>query len=95
MEWTRSIGHRSDTLTTHASIYKNHRIFDNTNLKRFYYISNILDSSWLLPINIESMGKFCAGEKVDYSIFNTKTCIGLSKGVSIQDFTNIIQDLSY
>ena len=32
MEWTKSIGHRSDTLTftTHTSDYKNHKIFDNT-----------------------------------------------------------------
>ena len=46
MEWIRSIGHISDTLTTHASIYKNHRVLDNTILKRFYYISNILYSNF-------------------------------------------------
>ena len=56
MEWIRSIGYRPDTLTKYASVYKNHRGLDNTNLKRFYYISNILDSSWLSPVNIESMG---------------------------------------
>ena len=72
MEWTRSIGYRSYTLTTHASIYKNHRVFDNTILKRFYYISNILDSSWLSCVSIESMGEFCTGAKFDYSIFNIK-----------------------
>ena len=55
MEWTRSIGYRPDTLTTHTSIYKNHRVLDNTILKGFYYMSNILDSSWFSPVNIESM----------------------------------------
>ena len=34
MERARSIGHRSDTLTTHISDYKNDRDFDNTILKK-------------------------------------------------------------
>ena len=73
MEWTKSIVHRSDTPTTHASDYKNHRVFDNTILKRFHYISNSLDSCQLFPVSIESMGKSCAGIEVDHSIFNRKT----------------------
>ena len=79
MEWTRSIGHRSDTLTTHISDYKNHRVFDNTILKRFYYISDILDNSWLSSVSIESKGESCADIKVDYSIFNRKTHMGLKR----------------
>ena len=52
---------------------------------------NILDSSWLFAISIESMGEFCAGMKVVYSIFNRKTHIGLKRGehpryTTIQDF---------
>ena len=80
MEWTRSIGHRSDTLTTHISYYKNHRVFDNTILKRFHYISNILDSSWLFSVSIVSMEESCAGMKVDHSIFNRKTHMGVKRG---------------
>ena len=38
MEWTRSIGHRSDTLATNISNYKNHRNFDNTIKKILLYI---------------------------------------------------------
>ena len=91
MEWTHSIGYRPDTLTKHASIYKNHVILDNINLKRFYHISNILDSSWLSPVSIVSMGENFASVKIDHSIFNRKTCMGL-KRVIIHDFTNIIQD---
>ena len=91
MEWTRSIGHRSDTLTSHISNYKNHRVFDNTILKRFYYISNILDSSQLSPFIIESMGESCVDVKVDHSISIVKH-IQVLKGMSIQDFNHIIQD---
>ena len=72
MEWTRSIGHRSDVLTTHISDYKNHRVFDNTVLRRFCYISGILDSSWLFSVSIASVEESCAGMKVDHSIFNRK-----------------------
>ena len=57
MEWIRSNGYRSETLTKHASIYKNHMILDNTILKGFYYISDILDSSWLPSVSIVSMGE--------------------------------------
>ena len=64
MEWTKSVGYRPDTLTTHASIYKNHRFLNNTNLKRFYYISNILDSSWFSPVHIESMGEILLLQKM-------------------------------
>ena len=32
----RSIGHRSDTLTTHVSNYKNHMILDNTILNKIF-----------------------------------------------------------
>ena len=80
MEWTRSIGYRSDTLTTHTSDYKNHGVFDNTILKRFYYISNILNSSWLPSVSIASMEESCAGMKFDHSIFNRKTHMGLKRG---------------
>ena len=34
----RSIVHRSDTLTTLISVYKNHKILDNTNLNKNNYI---------------------------------------------------------
>ena len=80
IEWTRSISYRPNTLTTHASIYKNHRVLHNTNLKRCYYISNILDNSWLSPVNIESMGENFASVKVDHKIFNSITWMGLKKG---------------
>ena len=80
MEWTRSIGYRSDTHTTHISNYKNHRVFDNTILKRFYYISDILDISWLSYVSIAPMEESCAGMKVDHSIFNRKIHIGVKRG---------------
>ena len=79
MEWTRSIGHRSDTLTTHISNYKNHRVFDNTILKGFFYISDILNSSWLPPVSIALVEESCAGMKVDHNIFNRKTYMGLKR----------------
>ena len=65
--------------STHASIYKNHRILDNIILKIFYYISDILDSSQLSSVSIESMGKFCAGVKVDHCISIEKH-VWVSKG---------------
>ena len=80
MECSRSIGHGFDTLTTHIFDYKNHIVSDNTILKRFYYISDILDSSWLSSVSIESMGESCADKKVDYNIFNRKTHLGLKRG---------------
>ena len=80
MEWTRSICHKSDTLTSHISDYKNHKVLDNTILKRFYYISNILDSSWLFSVSIASMEESCAGMIVDYSIFNRITHISVKRG---------------
>ena len=66
MQRTRSIGHRPDTLTliTLVSDYKNHRVSDHMNLKGFYYISNILDSSWFSPVNIESMGEILLYQKM-------------------------------
>ena len=54
-------------------------ILDNTNLKENNYISNILHSSWLSPVNIESMGENFAFAKDDYSIFNRKTSVGLKR----------------
>ena len=80
MEWTRSIDLRSDTLTTHISNYKNHKVLDNMILKGFYYISNILNSSWFSSVSIALMEESCAGMKVAYSIFNRKTHMGLKKG---------------
>ena len=80
MEWTRSIGHRSNTLTTHISDCKNHKVLDNTILKRFYYVSDILDSFWLFSVSIASMEESCAGMKVDHRIFNRKTHIGAKRG---------------
>ena len=82
VESARSISHRSDTLTftTHISDYKNHRVFDNTVLKRFCYILSILDSSWFSPVSIESMGESFAAAKVAHSIFNRKTHMGLKGG---------------
>ena len=70
MEWARSIGNRPSTLITitQNSNYKNHMILDNTILKRFCYILNILDSSSLFPFCIGSMGESCVGTKVDDSI---------------------------
>ena len=94
IEWIRSIGYRSDTLTTHAFVYKNHMVLDNIILKRFYYISNNLDSSWLSSVSIESTGEFCAGAKVGHIIF-MEIHVLVSKEVSIQDFINIIQHFSY
>ena len=41
---------------------------------------NILDSSWLSPVSIVSMGEKIASAKDDHSIFNRKTCMGLKKG---------------
>ena len=43
MEWTSSIGYRPDTFTMHASVYKNHGVLDNTNLKDFI----IYQTSWI------------------------------------------------
>ena len=80
MEWTRSVGHGSDTLTTHISDYKNHRVFDNKILKRFYYISDILDSSWLSSVSIASIEELCPGMKLDHNILNRKTHIGVKRG---------------
>ena len=42
MEWTRSIGHRSDTLAfaTDISDYKNHSCLNNTILKDLLYIKH-------------------------------------------------------
>ena len=70
----------SDTLVTPISDYKNHSVLDNTVLKRFYYLSNILDSSWLPSVSIASMEESCSGMKVDHGIFNRKTHMGLKKG---------------
>ena len=53
----RSIIHRSDILTTLISVYKNHMILDKTNLNENNYISDNIDSSWLSPVSIESMGE--------------------------------------
>ena len=55
-------------------------ILDNTILKGFYYISNILDSSWFSPFSIGSMGRSCVGTKVDHSIAIEKILIGLKRG---------------
>ena len=41
-ESARSIGHRSDTLTTHVSIDQIECSYYNTILERFYYILKIL-----------------------------------------------------
>ena len=71
--------YRSNTLSTHTSDYKNHMILYNTNLERFYYISNILDSSWFIPVSIESMGENFASMNFDHSIFNRKACVGLKR----------------
>ena len=54
-----SIVHRSDTLKILISVYKNHLILDNTGFNRNNYISDNIDSSWLSPISIESMGETC------------------------------------
>ena len=49
----RSNDHRSDTLTIHASVYKNHMI----QIILYVYISDNIADSWLSPFNIASMGK--------------------------------------
>ena len=77
MEWTRFICNRSDTLTTHVSTTK--MLLDNTYLKENNYILSILDSSWLSPVKIESMGENFGSVKVDQSIFNRKTSVGLKR----------------
>ena len=70
MEWAKSIGNIPDTLIiiTQTCVYKNHMILDNTILKRFCYILNILDTLGYLPFYIRSMGESCIGVKVDHSI---------------------------
>ena len=68
-------------------------ILDNTNLKRFYYISNILDSSWLSSVSIESMGEILLSQKMIIALSIGKH-EWVSKGLSNQDFTNIIHNLS-
>ena len=45
------------TFTTSTSDYKNHIILEDTNMKENNYISNMLDSCGLSPVNIESMGE--------------------------------------
>ena len=55
-------------------------VTDNTILKTFYYIANILDSSWLFSVSTASMEESCAGMKVNHSIFNRKTHIGVKRG---------------
>ena len=69
-------------------------VLDNIILKRFYYISNILDSSWLSSVSIESVGKIFASAKVDHSISKEKH-VWVSKGMAIQDFNIILQDFTY
>ena len=69
-------------------------ILDNTNLKENNYISNILDSSWLSPVNIQSMVEILSLQELIPS-FSIEKLLWVLKGVSIQDFTNIIQDFSY
>ena len=68
MESAKYIGHRSNSLITHASAYKNIHMYYNAILERFYYISIILDGSWLSPFSIGSMGESCVGTEVDHSI---------------------------
>ena len=45
------------TFTTSTSDYKNHMILDDTNVKENNYISNMLDSCRLSPVNNESLGE--------------------------------------
>ena len=67
-ESARSIGYRSDTLTTHISIDLTNCSYYNTILKGFYYILIILVDQWVSSISIESMREFCFGTKIVYSI---------------------------
>ena len=56
MESARSIGHRSDTLTTHVSIYQNNHSYYNTRLERFYiYIEH---PGWLLVISLFALSQW-------------------------------------
>ena len=81
-ESARSIGHRSDTLTTHIPIYHNNHSYYKTILERFYYKLNILDSSQLSPFCIGSMGESGVNVKFVHSISIEKYVLVL-EGVDI------------
>ena len=55
-------------------------ILDNTNFNENIYIFHNIDSSWLSPVSIESMGESFAIVKGDSIVFNGKTCMGLQEG---------------
>ena len=88
-ESVRSIGCRSDMLTTHISIDINNHSYYNTILKRFYYILIILVDQWISSISIGSMEEFCIGTKIVHSISIGKL-VWVWKGVNLQDVNNII-----
>ena len=86
---TRSIGYRSDTLTTHISIDQISCLYYNLILKGFYYILIILVDHQVSSVGIESMGEFCIGAKIGYSI-SIEKFVWVWKGVNLQDVNNII-----
>ena len=67
-ESARSIGHRSNTLSTHMSIDQIDHSYYNTILKEFYYILIILVDHWISSDSIESMEECCVGLKIVYNI---------------------------
>ena len=87
-----SIVHRSDTLTTLISVYKNHMILDNTNLNKNNYISNTLVAHGCHLLALSQWEKFglCAR-----SIVSMGKPVWVWRGVNIQVFTNIIHIFLY
>ena len=85
----RSIGCRSDILTTHISIDINNHSYYNAILKGFYYILIIFVDQWVSSVSIESMGEFCVGMKIVYSI-STEKSVWVWKVINLQDVNNII-----
>ena len=67
-------------LTTHISIDLNNHLYYNTILKV---------DQWVSSVSIESMGEFCIGVKIVYSISIEKS-VWVWKGVNLQDVNNII-----
>ena len=81
-ESARSIGCRSDTLTTHTSIDINNHSYYNIILKRFYYILITLVDQWVSSISIGSMKEFRVGTKIVHSISMGKL-VWVWKGVNL------------
>ena len=75
--------------TTHISIDLNNHSYYNKILKGFYYIFIILADQWVSSISIVSMGEFCIGAKIVYSISIEKS-VWVWKVVNLQDVNNII-----